>query len=299
MRVWATIENEIKHGARVALVSVVATRGSAPRGKDAHMIVTDHGFHGTIGGGALEWRAMADARVLLGRATSAATTFASSHALGPALGQCCGGHVSLFTEVFGPDRRADVAACVQHEGREFVLNTHGVERCFGVAQQRVMIFGAGHVGKALVLTLAQLDCDVMWIDTRPSAFPQVVPSNVSLFQPDDPLSLLAGMSDGSFVFVMTHSHALDLAVCDAALRHPRAAHVGVIGSATKRARFEKRLTDAGIDVARVQSLICPIGVRGISSKHPSAIAISVAAQILQLRDLSLQVEIGTQRFASS
>src|SRR5207247_4557575 len=139
-------------------------------------------------------------------------------------------------------------------------------------------FGAGHVGKALILAMAPLPFDIHWIDARPGAFLGAVPRNVMLFEDAD----LSEAPEGSFVFIMSHSHALDLALCDQALRNPRIAQVGLIGSATKRARFVKRLKEAGVDGARVDSLICPIGIQGIRSKEPAMIATATAAQILVL-----------------
>jgi xanthine dehydrogenase accessory factor len=145
----------------------------------------------------------------------------------------------------------------------------------------VLIFGAGHVGRAVVLALAPLPYDVTWVDPRPEAFPSAVPANAEIVS-GDPLSAVAGALEGSFAFIMSHSHPLDLAIADAALRNPKCVKVGVIGSATKRARFEKRLREAGIEERRVKELICPIGHGGIRSKLAAAIAVSVVAQILLL-----------------
>lgn len=276
MKTWATILRCVEAQGAAALVSVASTEGSAPRDAGAHMVVTPQGYHGTIGGGALEWHAIANAQSML---TRGAATKLTSHALGPELGQCCGGRVSLATEIFNQSNLAELCDLTARESRgPFTLLRGGIELSFGESRRKLYLFGAGHVGRALVLALAPLPFDVIWIDPRPEAFPRAVPENVTLTVGAD----LATAPPGSLVYIMSHSHALDLAIADAALRNPNIAHVGLIGSATKRARFVKRLHQAGVPAERVDSLICPIGVTGIRSKHPSMIAAATAAQILVL-----------------
>jgi xanthine dehydrogenase accessory factor len=317
MKVWALILTTVKEQGRCALVSVISTQGSAPRDAGAHMIVTPLGYHGSIGGGTLEWHAIAAAQAMLARGASAKI---SSHALGPDLGQCCGGQVRLLTEVFSGERLGELQSFAKaEEAGSFLLdsvlteekverhilpsvshqkvratpdqvrgrlfpreggrgkNLHFVES-FGEERRRVYLFGAGHVGRALVLALAPLPFDITWVDPRPDAFPRAVPQNVTIAASAD----LTEAPAGSLVFIMSHSHALDLTVTGAALRNPSIAHVGLIGSATKRVRFEKRLREAGVAAGRVASLICPIGISGIRSKEPSAIAAATAAQIIML-----------------
>lgn len=277
MKVWATIARIIETQGRCALVSVIATRGSAPRDTDARMVVTPAGYHGTIGGGTLEWRAIAQAQAQMNAGESRRVT---AHALGPDLGQCCGGHVELATEVFTSD---SLPVIRERAAREAENPFEG--------QRTVIIVGAGHVGRALVLALAALPFRVVWIDARPDAFPGVMPPNAAAYAAD-PLAILATAPEGSLAFVMSHSHALDLAAVDAALRNPNIAEVGLIGSATKRARFEKRLRQANVPEGRISGLICPIGVPGIRSKLPAAIAAAVAAQILVL-DAKLSLATGS------
>jgi xanthine dehydrogenase accessory factor len=274
MNRWSTLSKAItRHGA-CALLTVVSTKGSVPRGTDAWMIVTPDGFHGSIGGGALEWKAMAEAQAMLARHDVKRSV---DYVLGPDLGQCCGGRVQVDIKVY------DQAAL--HEIEALALNQTEMRR-------QIYLFGAGHVGRALVLALAPLPFDVTWIDPRPNAFPSVAPLNTTMIQEDNFASLLATAPKGALVFVMTHSHALDFAIVDACLRNSAIAHTGLIGSATKRARFEKRLGEAGIEPKRIADLICPIGIGGIASKHPAAIAAAVAAQILQL-DSSLSAVVNT------
>ncbi len=280
MKTWALILRALESHSRCALVSVVKTEGSAPRDAGARLVVTPEGFHGTIGGGTLEWRAIAEAQSLLDRG---AAVKLASHALGPDMGQCCGGRVQLATEIFDAASLAAVRDLAAREAQgRFTMRGRiaslDIMESFGEDNRRLYLFGAGHVGKALVLALAPLPFDVQWVDARPGAFPRAVPQNVTLAASAD----LAEAPDGSLVYVMTHSHALDLAVTDSALRNPRIAHVGLIGSATKRARFVKRLREAHVAEARIEGLICPIGVSGICSKEPAMIAAATVAQLLVL-----------------
>ena len=137
------------------------------------------------------------------------------------------------------------------------------------------------MGRALILALAPLPFDVIWIDPREGAFPSVAPSNVVTIQSENPAAEIADAPPGSFALVMTHSHGLDLEVIDAVLRSPKFAYAGLIGSATKRARFSKRLREAGVPDENISAIVCPIGIPGIKSKHPAAIAAATAVQLLE------------------
>lgn len=292
MKIWAQILAAVGAHGRCALVSVVKTEGSAPRDAGARMLVTPAGYSGTIGGGTLEWRAIALAQAQF---VAGAAVKLSNHALGPELGQCCGGRVQLAIESFDRDALSTVREMAMREaegpfsikGRIQALD---VVETFGVKPRRLYLFGAGHVGRALVLALAPLAFEVIWIDPRPAAFPRAVPGNVTLVEALHPVSELRTAPAGSFVFIMSHSHALDLAITDAALRNHEIAHVGLIGSSTKRVRFERRLREAGVAEDRIASLICPIGVPGIKSKEPAVIAAATAAQLLLL-DENLKADI--------
>ncbi|KAF0128746.1 MAG: xanthine dehydrogenase accessory factor, partial [Xanthobacteraceae bacterium] len=161
---------------------------------------------------------------------------------------------------------------------------------FGTHRPTIGLFGAGHVGRAVVLALAPLPFSVVWHDSREGAFPKAVPANVTLMR-GDPAESLARLPDGAQILVMTHSHAEDLAIVAAALSPARFAHVGLIGSQTKRARFVKRLAALGLAEAASQ-LRCPIGIGGLSGKEPAVIAASVAAECLILRE-SRSINAGT------
>jgi xanthine dehydrogenase accessory factor len=277
------VEQAIRTHGACAMVSVMVADGSVPREAGARMVVTPDGFHGTIGGGTLEWRALAMAQGLLGRPRAVKIV---DQALGPDLGQCCGGRVKLAIECFDRSDLETVSGLAAREadGRfELRGRIPGLDlvETFGEQNRNVLVFGAGHVGRALVLALAPLPFAVTWADPRPDAFPGAAPSNARLVA-GDPLDVIAAAPDGAIAMIMSHSHALDLAIADAALRRPAIAHVGVIGSATKRARFVKRLREAGIAAETADALICPIGLGGVRSKLPAAIALGVALQLVAL-----------------
>ena len=249
MAIWldalATAERE--HQPAV-LVTVLSAKGSTPREAGAKMVVSTDGLAGTIGGGNLEYQCEAAARGLLADGAEGPST--RDFPLGPALGQCCGGHVTVLFEVIRPPRL--------HVG----------------------LFGAGHVGKALIKLLADLPCRVSWIDSRPEALPANLPPNVLPVRVTDPAQAVASLPAGTLILVMTHDHQLDFEIVSAALRRADLLAVGLIGSDTKRARFVGRLARQGI---AADGLICPIGLPGIEGKEPEVVAISVAAQILQLQ----------------
>lgn len=312
MQVWATMKSILERGEPCALVSVLAAKGSAPREAGARMVVTaSGGFHGTIGGGALEWQALGTAQRLISQV--AAEALIEKKVLGPDLGQCCGGTAELLIERFEAADLAHVAemAAIEASARFATIGRLGrrhlfrsidraaaasepmialkadgtIAETFGERRRVVMLFGAGHVGRALMLALAPLPFDVRWIDPRPDAFPAHVAPNVTLDNRGDPPTALADAPDGAFVVIVTHSHALDLAVIEAALAAGRFGYVGVIGSRTKRARFVSRLKKVGYGEEAANAFVCPIGIEGIRSRLPAAIAAGVAAQLLQFDTL--------------
>jgi xanthine dehydrogenase accessory factor len=267
------------------------------------MIVRPDGaFFGTIGGGTLEWQALAKAQALLEQQETAALVL--DQPLGPALGQCCGGHVTLAIERFGAGDLDAVSRLAEAErlgpfrtrttlrdgrlerqptevGPAAVGDALSFIESFGETLPVIALFGAGHVGKALVLALAPLPFRVLWHDGRPGAFPSAVPANANLLAgPAE--AALAAVPDGAQVLVMTHSHALDLEVVTAALSSARFDHVGLIGSATKRARFLRQIEAVGLGEVAASKLRCPIGVPGLAGKEPAIIAASVAAECLIL-----------------
>lgn len=280
------------HGA-VARVVIAALQGSSPREVGAAMLVWATGQSGTIGGGALEHRATLRARAML----AGGGTRLDRLALGPALGQCCGGAVTLLTEVHTrvPDgaiiaRSTDgspmplavkrIFADFRNQGRipaPQLVQGWMVEPAARPARQ-IWIWGAGHVGRALVHTLSPLpDIAITWIDTAPDRFP-AAPENTRLLPGPDPGRAVSLAPPEAEHLIVTYSHALDLELCHRLLTHGfRSA--GLIGSATKWARFRSRLTALGHAPASIARIRCPIGDPALG-KHPQAIAIGVAASFL-------------------
>jgi len=247
------------------LVTVETTQGSAPREAGAWMMVFSGDVVGTIGGGHLEFQAIDEARR---RLAGAAGDPVRQYALGPSLGQCCGGVVRLRFERVSA---ADIPA----------LAIRLSPRLSPLA-----LFGGGHVGKALVNALAPLPFAVTWIDSRDEIFPQQVPPNVVCEHSDPVHAAVPQLDAGSRVLIMSFSHAEDLDVVAACLRRLRERddlpYVGLIGSKTKWATFRHRLEERGFTDSELARVTCPIGLPGITGKEPEVIAASVAAQILQL-----------------
>lgn len=284
-------------------VAVAGVRGSVPRAEDAGMVVTVDQVIGTIGGGHLEQKAMELAREWLRLGKTGATQ--RHYPLGPALGQCCGGAVDLLFRPVTEAERAWVMALARAErdGGEITLVTKtdqdaahtklgGTGGANAVVTRHtfrpwhVWVFGAGHVGKALVQVLATLPTCITWVDSRDAEFPASLPHNVSMLLSDHPADEVDEIPAGADVLVLTHSHALDLEIVTRLLRRDDLAYTGVIGSETKANLFRRRLTERGVDAS---GMVCPIGaaVSGPrnrqADKHPGAIAISVATDLLARR----------------
>ncbi|MDP3759005.1 MAG: xanthine dehydrogenase accessory protein XdhC [Ramlibacter sp.] len=247
------------------LVSVDGTQGSTPRDIGAWMAVFAGNVVGTIGGGHLEFQAIDEARRRLAGAPGDSVC---QYALGPSLGQCCGGVVRLRFERVGA---ADIPALEQRLAPQL---------------SPLALFGGGHVGKALVNVLSSLPFAVTWIDSRDEIFPPQVPASVTCEHSDPVHAAVADLAGGSRVLIMSFSHAEDLDVVAACLRRQRERgdlpYIGLIGSKTKWATFRHRLQERGFADAELAQVTCPIGLPGIAGKEPEVIAVSVAAQILQL-----------------
>ncbi|PMS16511.1 xanthine dehydrogenase accessory protein XdhC [Trinickia dabaoshanensis] len=147
----------------------------------------------------------------------------------------------------------------------------------------VVLFGAGHVGHALVTLLGTLPCVVQWVDARDECFPDEVPANVQIEATDTPEAVIDAAPAGACLLVMTHNHALDFALAERIMRRRDFGYFGMIGSKTKRVKFERRLIDRGVEPERLHEMVCPIGVPGIVDKAPSSIAVAVCAQLMQVR----------------
>lgn len=252
------------------LIRILRTQGSAPREAGTWMVAWADALSGTIGGGQLEFQAIAAARALLRGEPGAPVPDASvRYPLGPSLGQCCGGVVHLAYRRIGA---ADAPA---------------LREALGAALIPVALFGGGHVGAALARLLAGLPYAVRWIDSRDGVFPDALPLQVRTEHSEPVQDAVADLAPGSHVLIMSFSHAEDLDIVIACLRRLRARgdlpYVGLIGSKTKWATFRHRLEARGFTEAELARITCPIGVPGIVGKEPEVIAVAVAAQLLQQR----------------
>jgi xanthine dehydrogenase accessory factor len=286
------------------------------------MIVTRDSARHTIGGGHLEWKAIESARQVLkeGMRMSHMRRL-ERFALGPSLGQCCGGAVVLAFErldvadlgwisslakrvaagqstvrsvSFGPAPDAvmlsepepgvESADCLLWDGAGFEESSSLLTETIAPRDFAVVLFGAGHVGAALVRVLGTLQCHVRWVDERDAQFPPpelLQASNVTIDPNDAPDEAIDQAAPQTYFIVMTHNHTLDLELAERILRRGDFAFFGMIGSHSKRKQFEHRLAARGIDPAQIARMKCPLGVDGIDDKSPEIIAISAAAQVLQ------------------
>jgi xanthine dehydrogenase accessory factor len=261
-------------------VTVQSHRGSVPREAGAWMAVFAYDQVGTIGGGHLEWQALSAARARLAGQSGEQTL---RFALGPSLGQCCGGEVVLRLERLSA---ADIPR----------LQAWFAQARLGLPT--VALFGGGHVGQALARTLANLPLQLHWIDSRDEIFPDPLPDQVQAEHSDPVQASVADLPSGSLVVVMSFSHAEDLEVVAACLTRQRSRSdlpfIGLIGSKSKWATFRHRLEARGFTAAELAQVTCPIGVPGIAGKAPEVIAVAVAAQLLQAVTLGKLAALKTQ-----
>jgi xanthine dehydrogenase accessory factor len=257
----------LRAGTPSALVEVSEARGSVPRGAGTRMLVSATQALGTIGGGHLELKAIEAARAML--ATQDQAPRSVHYPLGPALGQCCGGAVTLSYGVF------DAAALADWPAAPPLFH--------------LQLYGAGHVGRAIARALAPLNVIVEWIDERDEEFPATFvdgsagwPAHIHKVCVDAVESEVRGAPAGAFYLVLTHQHDLDLRITEAILRRGDFAFLGLIGSKTKKQRFIHRFEERGIAADGIARMTCPIGVEGIGGKEPEVIAASVVAQLLQV-----------------
>ena len=341
----SALKERIENGCPAALVTIADARGSAPREAGVKMLVTEAETIGTVGGGNLEYEATRIARAMLADGTESSAL--RQFALGPSLGQCCGGNTTLLFDVFpggyplpawidclisatagtepsvlisaversGLDklvvRSSEAVRGAFAEGRETkeawpasvlerakaALRTPGrigTSLCRSDAgelfffernrasQGDILLIGAGHVGKALAEVLAPLPFHLTWADNRPEQFPDDIAAATRVRCTPHLEKAIDEAAAGTIFLVMSYSHDLDYALCAHVLRRGDFRYLGLIGSATKRARFEKTMADLGLDQALISRVVCPIGIEGIDSKLPSVIALATAAQLLQL-----------------
>ena len=339
------------------LVTVAAVDGSGPRETGAKMIVTAEHQFDTIGGGHLEMRACEMARQMLDAVDGMTLRRVERFALGPSLGQCCGGVVYLAFEVIDEDARDDMRAMrarlreredtwrmipideffptflITREGQSiarpdspargrgelnstvpwqgqtpplhFSLNrpchilrdSQGhrwlIDPCLA-PRPHLVLFGAGHVGAAIIRALADLPCHVTWVDEREDMFPVRIPANVQVEATDTPETIAVTAVAGSTFLVLTHSHTLDQRLAEHILRRPGNDWFGLIGSRTKRMQFERRLGERGIAREKLDAMVCPIGIPGIGGKEPAVIAAAVTAQLLQVWEAAARNAAGLE-----
>ncbi len=337
LREWPqALIDALRREPSIVRVVLAAARGSAPREQGAAMLVGRSEFAGTIGGGQLEWEALAAARALIEDAAVPARL--QRFVLAADLGQCCGGVVEVWLERFV---RADLnlvlvlrdAAADAGRGAAAVLASTiaggalqrrivrargaggAADLLFGTPRAQaapclvrgpsgeitllerldqelppVWLYGAGHVGQALARILIELPVALTWIDGREALIPEPMRAAGLIASGADPLASVSAAPAGARFVVLTHSHALDYALCRAILARGDFAWAGLIGSASKAARFRSRLAREKFSAASIARLVCPIGIGGIASKWPAAIAVGVAAQLL--RDLSMGAGAG-------
>lgn len=243
-----------QQGKSYVLVTLLATAGSTPRDGGTKMLVCDDSAFDTIGGGHLEFAVVKQARTLL--LENNTTQKVEHYPLSSKLGQCCGGATNVLFEVF-----------TQHT-------------------QHLAIYGAGHVSKALVPILAQLPLQISWIDNRQELLAdlakQTLPSNVKLVLSEHPADTIDALPSHSWAMIMTHNHQLDFEIVEAALGRQDMAFIGMIGSDTKARRFRTRLEHKDFQAADIQRLVSPVGLLTIPGKRPIEVAVSMAAQLIQL-----------------
>lgn len=257
-----TIERLRRAQTPVMLVSVDSIIGSTPREPGAKMLVTADRLYGTIGGGNLEFQACRIARDQLELGADGGL---QRFPLGAGLGQCCGGLVNLMFERLDADSDWSRAE----------LEPDSI---------KLYLFGAGHVGQALVRVLGGLPINIYWIDTRDDILPSTPPAGVAAICTDSPEAEIEAAPAGAWFLVMTHDHGLDQRLSEQILERDDFSYFGLIGSRAKRRNFETRMQRRGIDPQKFERMTCPIGIDGIGGKQPAQIAISVAAEILQVYD---------------
>lgn len=234
------------------LVTLVSAQGSTPRAAGTKMVVSADGVAGSVGGGMLERLTIDKARQVL--AEGATEPFLENQTLGIEQDQCCGGAASVLFEPMA------------------------------VSTLRLALFGAGHVGRAIVRVLDGTGVHIRWIDERPELLADPLPGRATAIVASDPAAEVADLPAGTHVRVMTHSHARDFEIIDALLARDDLGSIGLIGSKTKWGNFRSRLRKKGVPGDIVDCVRCPIGLKGVGGKKPADIAIAVAAELLSLRE---------------
>lgn len=301
----------VREGGPLAMVSIVGARGSTPRETGARMLVRPDSFTGTIGGGTLERQALDQARRLLGQHKRRHAL--QDYPLGPLLGQCCGGHVRLLIERLDGDSLAwllaandqrepfrlqaefedgDIRRAVAPSSADApsdppktpIPEVRRLSELMQPTRPKLVIFGAGHIGQAVARAFAPLPFDLEWLASREDLRPEAGGTHAEILSEDELEGCVEAAPPGTLFAIFTHSHDLDYRLTRAALRRGDYRYLGLIGSRTKRARFESRLKADGIADADLARLVCPIGIQTLKSKAPAVIAVALAAELLALTE---------------
>ena len=297
----ATLSSE-KQG---VMVTVARVRGSAPREVGARMWITEDAITGTIGGGELEYQCQAISKKLISGTTNDTVdrAFVRNFPLGSNCGQCCGGVVDILFETFKAtpftwQQQVHDALALGQSGflttdlgknagqKAFKTSDPGLSKSTMVeriqpATAAIAIFGTGHVGTALVNILSQTSYQVVCIDNRPEQLPLDASSNIQSIYQKQPATYVDALPANTACVVMTHSHALDFDICASMLKRDDLSFCGLIGSQSKRQRFNRLFRQAGLDDVQINRLTCPVGDTSVTSKRPGEIAITIAAQLLR------------------
>lgn len=254
-----------QQGKAYVLITIIGVTGSTPRDSGTKMVVSEHDEFDTIGGGHLEYKAIKQAKKLL--LENKDSQLIEHFQLGSQLGQCCGGNASILFE------------------------------CFAANTIHIAVFGAGHVGQALIPILAGLPCNVTWVDNRESQFPVNCEqyANVTKLITDDPAAEVASMTTNTLYVVMTHNHQLDFDISLAALKREDFHYLGLIASDTKWRRFQQRYKHREIESSLVEQMSCPIGLEQVVGKLPMEVAVSVAGQLIESYQPLLPSELKSNR----
>ena len=283
----------------VCLVAISRVEGSTPRELGAMVIVTKDGFWGSIGGGQLEHDALYQAQSVLNAGSQnnlSGKRFWRDYPLGPSLGQCCGGFVSVMIErIHHTDRAHWQELAAKQSG--FVIHPDdahqpvywsdqaedhdGLVQPLTPATVPLYLYGAGHVGRAVMGVTGGLPLDRHWVDTAPDRFPEQIPQDVTVVSASDPAQIPQYAAKGAIHLVMSYSHQIDLEICAEILKAGHYHKIGLIGSATKWARFRSRLKQMGFAEAMIDDIQCPVGLKAISGKEPERVALSVAGQVAE------------------
>jgi len=243
--------NLSQQGKGYVLITIVGVTGSTPRNSGTKMVVSQNEIFDTIGGGHLEFKAIKFAKQLLNSNKDCQQI--EHFQLGSQLGQCCGGNASVLFE------------------------------CFAANTINIAVFGAGHVGQALIPILAGLPCHTTWVDSRAEQFPANTEhfANITKLVTDEPASEVAAMPTNTLYVVMTHNHQLDFEISHEVLKREDFHYLGLIASDTKWRRFQQRYKHREVSSQLVERMNCPIGLEQVLGKLPMEVAVSISGAIIE------------------